>query len=276
MYLQKKEIFMNVHLVGIDWQNDFCNVNGSLFVPGAEKDAERCAAMIDRLSNKLEDIHLTMDSHRLFDISHPMFWKDSSGNNPNPFTIISLDDIKNGTWTPVVQSTYGRAKKYVEQLTINGRYPLCIWPPHCLIGTPGHNIVDPIIEACHRWEVKHIAMTDIITKGSNPFTEHYSAVQADVPDSSDPSTLLNVGEGSLIHTLENADMILLTGEALSHCLANTVRDIANNFGDDAIEKMILIEDCTSSVQGFEQMGIDFIHEMTSRGMKISTSTDILK
>jgi nicotinamidase-related amidase len=217
-----------------------------------------------------------MDSHRLFDIAHPMFWQDSNRNNPNPFTIISLDDFNNGIWTPVIHSTYNRTKRYLEELTTNGRYPLCIWPPHCLIGSHGHNIVEPVLDACHRWERKHIALVDVITKGSNPFTEHYSAVQADVPDPNDPSTQLNIGEGSLIDTLENADIVLLTGQALSHCVANTVRDIVSNFGKDNISKLTLIEDCTSSVQGFEQMGVDFVSEMTALGMKTCKSTEILK
>ena len=70
-------------------------------------------------------------------------------------------------------------------------------------------------------------------------------------------------------------MILLAGEARSHCLANTVRDIANNFGEDNIKKMYLLEDCTSDVTGFEQMGKDFITEMVSRGMNLTKSTDVL-
>ena len=118
-------------------------------------------------------------------------------------------------------------------------------------------------------------MVDIITKGSNPFTEHYSAVQADVPDPEDPSTSLDIGEGSLINILENVDLVALTGQALSHCLANTVTDIADNFGEDNIKKLVLIRDCTSSVTGFEQLGEDFITNMTKRGMQISTSTEFL-
>jgi nicotinamidase-related amidase len=267
---------MKLHFVGIDWQNDFCDPNGTLFVPGAVEDAERCGAMIHRLIDKIDDIHLTMDSHRLFDVAHPIFWRNSNGENPGPFTIISKKDLEDGVWFPAVPSLRKKAFNYVKQLELNQRYPLCIWPPHCLIGQWGHNIVNPVIEACTAWETKHLGLVDIITKGSNPFTEHYSAVQADVPDPDDPDTALNIGEGSLINILENVDLIALTGQALSHCLANTVRDIANNFGEENIKKMVLIRDCTSSVQGFEQMGEDFIKEMTGRGMQISTADEFLR
>ena len=43
-----------------------------------------------------------------------------------------------------------------------------------------------------------------------------------------------------------ADLIFVAGEAGSHCLANTVRDIANNFGDDTyVKKLVLLTDATS-------------------------------
>jgi nicotinamidase-related amidase len=74
--------------------------------------------------------------------------------------------------------------------------------------------------------------------------------------------------------LEEKDIILLAGEALSHCLANTVRDIADGFNDPkSVEKFVLLEDCTSSVPGFEQLGQDFISDMTGRGMKLAKAAD---
>jgi nicotinamidase-related amidase len=161
--------------------------------------------------------------------------------------------------------------EYVRGLEKNGRYPLCVWPPHCLIGHPGNNVAQQLLDAFDRWETDRLRTTEYVTKGSNPWTEHYSAVQADVPDASDPSTQINTG---LITTLERADIVLVAGEAGSHCLANTVRDIANNFGDDSyIQKLVLLEDATSPVPTFEQFQDDFVDEMKQRGMKISTTVD---
>ena len=79
--------------------------------------------------------------------------------------------------------------------------------------------------ALTEWESR-FAFVDYVTKGSNILTEHYSAVQADVPDPSDASTQINT---RLIQTLENADLVAIAGEARTHCLANTVRDIADGF-----------------------------------------------
>lgn len=47
---------MNVHLLVIDPQNDFCDPNGSLFVPGADEDMKRLGGFIERVKDKLNDI----------------------------------------------------------------------------------------------------------------------------------------------------------------------------------------------------------------------------
>ncbi|MEE4260373.1 MAG: hypothetical protein V2I62_11465 [Bacteroidales bacterium] len=268
---------MQIELLIIDPQYDFCNPNGSLFVPGAEEDMPRLAKMVTRLKKKIDDIHVTLDSHHLVDIAHPIFWLKSDGTHPIPFenglpTIITVEDIDNGLYRTTYPPHQARATEYVKALAANGRYPLCIWPPHCLIGSIGATIVPELFEALLDWE-NEFAMVDKVTKGSNFWSEHYSAVQADVPDPEDPSTQLNWG---LIETLEKSDVILLAGEARSHCLANTVTDIADNFGEENIKKMVLLEDATSDVGGCEDMGKDFVKKMVARGMQVSTTVDYLK
>ncbi len=263
---------MKLEFLIIDPQNDFCDPKGSLFVPGADKDSERLSSLITRLTSKIDDIHVTLDTHHFVDIAHPIFWVNSEGKHPDPFTIISQDDISNSSWRTTNPQFQKRAKEYINQLANNGRYPLCIWPPHCLIGSWGHNIHPSLYKTFLEWE-KSFAMVDYVTKGSNFWTEHYSAVQADVPDPQDPDTMLNT---RLIETLEKSDIILLAGQARSHCLANTVRDIANNFGEDNIQKMVLLNDATSDVSGFENFGEDFVKDMVKRGMQISNTIDFLK
>jgi len=259
------------HLVIIDPQHDFCSPDGSLFVPGAENDMERLASFISIMRSKISQIHVTLDCHHLLDIAHPLFWLDEQGKNPDPFTIISVDDVKNGVWRTAVPSWQKRAMEYVEGLAKSGRYPLCIWPPHCLIGSNGNQILPSLFAELMVWQQEKLQTINFVSKGSNPWTEHYSAVVSDVPDPKDPSTQINTG---FIQILETADNILLSGEAGSHCLANTVRDVANNFSsEDYIKKMILLEDATSPVPGFENLQEDFIKEMTARGMKVSKTTE---
>jgi nicotinamidase/pyrazinamidase len=263
---------MKLELLVIDPQNDFCDQNGSLFVPGADEDMKRLSKLVKRLCKKIDDIHVTLDTHHFVDIAHPVFWINSEGKHPSPFTIIEVDDTRNGVWRTSNPQFQKRANDYVEKLSVNGRYPLCIWPPHCLIGSLGHNVYPCLYKELLEWE-KTFSMVDYVTKGSNFWTEHYSAVQADVPDANDPDTMLNT---RLIETLERADIILLSGEARSHCLANTVRDIANNFGEENIKKMILLSDATSDVPGFKNLGEAFVDEMVKRGMQISNTVDFLK
>ena len=98
-------------------------------------------------------------------------------------------------------------------------------------------------------------------------------VQAEVPDPEDPSTQVNIG---LVRTLEEADVVLMAGEALSHCLANTVRDIAAQFSDPRyVAKIHLLRDATGNVPGFESLGDAFVRELTAKGMKLTTTTEFL-
>ena len=261
------------HLVVIDPQVDFCDPQGALYVPGADRDIERLAALVMGFGDNLTEIHCTMDHHHLLDIAHPLWWQDARGRHPSPFTIISAGEVENNTWSTTIPEHYDRSLQYVRQLDINGRYPLCIWPPHCLFGSPGAAVAPLLFRAFNDWEAKKLRRVDYVTKGTNPWTEHYSAVMADVPDPDDPGTMVNL---RFIQILEEADLILLAGEAGSHCLANTVRDVADCFSDsDYIKKMVLLEDATSPVPGFEHFQEEFIKDMTARGMQVRTTRHFL-
>jgi nicotinamidase-related amidase len=167
---------------------------------------------------------------------------------------------------------YRRALEYVRRLERNGRYGLTVWPPHCLIGSPGHTVFPELFDALTGWESR-FAFVDYVTKGSNIMTEHYSAVVADVPDPADASTQINT---RLIQALEGADLVAIAGEARTHCLANTVRDIADGFGDDSlVSKLVLLTDASSDIPGFETHAQQFMSEMTARGMQLSTTTEFL-
>lgn len=262
----------NIQLLVIDPQNDFCDPGGNLAVPGAEADMDRLALLVHRLRDRLTDVHVTLDSHRRVDISHPLWFRDSDGGHPAPFTAIQAADLRSGRWTTTHPGAWDRTIAYLEALEAGGRYPHVVWPEHCLIGTGGHAVHPLLMEALAEWESR-FALVDFVTKGSNPWTEHFSAVQAEVPDPADPSTQINA---ALVTTLEEADIVLLAGEASSHCLANTVRDIAANFSDPAwVRKLVLLEDATSPVPGFESYAADFLRDMTALGMTTTTTDRFL-
>ena len=232
----------------------------------------RLAKMIDRLGNKISEIHVTLDSHQEVHVAHPCFWVNSKGDNPKPFTLITEDDVVNGVWMPKNPNLRARALNYVKTLKANNRYVLCVWNPHCIIGSPGAAINEKVLASLGNWARTNLRRIDYISKGSNCLTEHYSCVKSDVVDPSDPTTMLNT---NLINALASADVILIAGEALSHCIANSVTDVAEAFGDENIKKFVLLEDCCSNVGGFENLCKEFVNKMTKRGMKVAKSTEYL-
>lgn len=266
---------MRIQGLIIDPQEDFCNPQtGSLYVTGAEKDMARLAALVRRIGPQVEALHVTLDSHHTLDIAHPIWWEDASGNHPAPFTIIPLEDVDSGRWRATDPAARERSREYVQHLHTNGRYPLCVWPYHCLIGTPGHAVVPELHTSLREWEFTALRPVDFVIKGNNIWTEHYSAVKADVPDPADPSTQTNT---ALIASLKEADLIFVAGEAGSHCVANTVRDVADAFGDErAVEKIVLLTDAFSPVPGFEAFQEQFLAEMLPRGLKTATTDTFMR
>ena len=176
---------------------------------------------------------------------------------------------KTPKWKAFNPAWQSRQVAYVQALKAGKRYVLCIWPPHCLIGTVGHTIMPDVNDALRKWQ-DTFSMVDFVTKGSNPLTEHYSVVKADVVDPADQSTALNT---KFIERIQVADDIIVGGQALSHCVANSLRDIAEAFGDEYVKKIILLLDASSPVAGFEQMAEDFLKEMTARGMRVAKTND---
>jgi len=67
----------------------------------------------------------------------------------------------------------------------------------------------------------------------------YSALKAEVEDPKDPRTALNE---ELLVKLKIADRVIICGQALSHCVNYTVRDILNFWHHDLVSKLVLVED----------------------------------
>jgi nicotinamidase-related amidase len=287
---------LKADLIIIDPQNDFCDIiaqpgdpvglalpsgekfRSTLPVPGAHADMERVAGLIHRVGNRLNDIHVTLDSHRVVDVAHPGFWRDQDGKHPGPFTIITNANIKSGMWAPRNQAYRQRMLDYTAALEVAGKFMLMIWPEHCLIGSWGHNVVDVLEAELHAWERKNFATIDFVTKGVNTFTEHYGALMAEVPDPTDPSTQLN---GQFLSVLQEADIIGIAGEASSHCVATTIQQIVDNIGDQHLGKIHILADCMSPVPqtpgapDFPAMAQKFLKDMEARGLVLTTSDAFL-
>ena len=270
------------HLVIIDPQNDFCDLpedycpplphrSPALPVTGAHADMRRLADFIDRHGKNLTDITITLDSHQRIDISHPTFWQEADGAAVTPFTQIQADDVRNGRYLPRLQHALPKAVSYLEALEKNGRYIHMVWPVHCEIGTWGQNIHADVQRACNRWEETSLKNVEKLIKGTNPWTEHYSAIQAEVPESNDISTHRNT---LFLDRLKTADRILVAGEAGSHCVKATVEHIVENLSTESSEKFFLLTDCMSPVAGFETQYAEFIFKMGRRGIRTVNTDEI--
>jgi nicotinamidase-related amidase len=275
----------------IDPQNDFCDLPAShlpidpvsrqpqrpaLPVPGAHQDMLRLAGLINRGRAGISAISVTLDSHHRFDIAHPTFWIGADGAAVAPFTEISAAQLRAQHYLPRHLAALPIALNYLDKLEAAGRYKLMVWPVHCEIGSWGHNVHADVRAAYNHWEEASLGIVAKLAKGSNPWTEHYSAVQAEVPDADDPDTQFNT---KFVRALAAADRIYVAGEAGSHCVKATVEHIADYFAEEygaaALAKLVLVTDCISPVSGFDSQYQAFLQAMTARGVQTMQSAEVL-
>lgn len=259
-----------VILLCIDPQVDF-HPGGSLAIANANIDSQRISDFVKEHLEEITDIFVTLDSHHRTHIAHGVFWKDENGNSPAPFTTITKEDVESGKWLPRDSSLLDHCLFYTEELEKKGRFKLCIWPEHCLIGSAGYAVVPPVNDAIQQWAGVNLNTVQYIMKGTNCLVEMYSAICAEVELKSDPSTSV---DENLIERLNEADKLIVCGQALSHCVNYTVRDILKHWkGNPA--KICILSDCSSPVAGFEDAASNFLKEMKEVGVTITTSTEVM-
>jgi nicotinamidase/pyrazinamidase len=259
-------------LLLIDPQNDFIAEWGSLKVPGAIDDSTRVANAIIENAKSISQIFVTLDTHQRMHIAHPLFWVGADGtSHPKHFTQITLADIQSGKWVTSIEAFRKWSEQYVGELERQKKFNLIIWPEHCLVGSKGHAVYETLTNALHEWEESNSAAVAFLLKGMNALTEHYSAFKAEVARQEDPQTMLNV---RFITTLDSYDEIIIAGQALSHCVNYSVRDLVANLSSSSKSKIIIISDGCSPIQGFEQAAKEFRMEMEKEGIRFLTCKEI--
>lgn len=271
-------------LLVIDPQNDFCDLPAtycpagsapSLPVAGAHADMQRLAAFIRAQADQLDAITVTLDSHQRFDIAHPGFWQTGAGAEVNPFTPITAAQVRTGEFAPRNPAALPHTLAYLDALEAQGRYTLMVWPVHCEIGSWGHGIHADVLAACGDWQWQRQRAVRNVFKGTNPWTEHYSAIEAEVPDADDTSTALNT---ALLRSLGQADVLLIAGEASSHCVRSTTEHIVQHLprlvpGWQA-SRIVLLTDGMSPVAGFEAQHQAFLDAMRAAGAQLGNMSEI--
>lgn len=272
---------LDIRLLIVDPQNDFCDLPAhdcppghapALPVPGAHADMLRLAAFIDAAFPAITDMAVTLDTHHRIDVAHPGFWQRDDGSPVAPFTQITAQQVADGHYRPRNPAAHARVLAYVQALEAQGRHTLMVWPVHCELGTWGHAVHPAVRSAYHRWEDANTTQVIKVLKGLNPWTEHYSALQAEVPMPDDAGTGFN---HALAHWAAAADLLLVAGEASSHCVSATLDHLLQALPEGHTERVVLLTDCTSPVQGFEAEVADYLRSVQARGVRLATSTEIL-
>ena len=265
----------NVRLLLIDMQVDFCHPGGSLYVPGALGDVQRVVEFIYRNAERITQITCSLDSHLPSQIFSPNWWADADGNHPAPFTIITAQQVHSGRWQPLFEHDWSR--EYVVRLEQEAKKLLTIWPYHVLIGSPGH-MLDPELWSAVVWHaLARQTEPRWLVKGSEPRTEHYSIVQPEVPV---PGMVDGGRNQALLDELAQADLIVVAGEAMSHCVLETVEDIVEAFGDrpEMLRQVHLLRDCTSPVVhpeiDFHAIAVARLAEFERQGIQLVDSTEV--
>lgn len=251
-------------LLIIDAQNTFCIPGFELFVGGqsghgAVDDNRRLCEFIYRNLGAITTIVPTLDTHQAQQIFHAEFWLDADGAPPAPMTTLTLADIEAGQWqiNPAMATSLAlnpaqladHALHYARQLSADGKYPLTIWPYHSMLGGIGHALVSAVEEACFFHNLARHSQTAFELKGDHPLTENYSVLRPEVMTGADGQSLGRKNTG-LIQTLLTYDVVVVAGQAKSHCVAWTVDDLLQDIQaqDPALaRKVFLLEDCTSPV-----------------------------
>jgi nicotinamidase-related amidase len=281
-------------LVCVDVQNTFCIPGFELFVAGrsgtgAVDDNRRLCEFIYRNLGAITEFVPTLDSHRAMQIFHSIWLVDSEGRHPEPYTLVSPEDVESGRWrvNPAAVESTGIEADYAERqllhytraLAERGKYNLTIWPYHAMLGGISHALVSAVEEAIFFHTVARSSQPALEVKGENPLTEHYSMLGPEITEGPDGETIAGKND-SLIQQLLQFDAVVVAGQAKSHCVAWTIDDLLE--GDDARERALaprtyLLEDCTSPVV---VPGMDYTEEadaaferFAAAGMHVVHSTE---
>ncbi len=346
-----------VVLLIIDPQNDFTDSDVTfkklsldpkegLPVVGATNDFNNIIAMLKgKMGNMIDEIHISLDSHTKTHIGHVGFWKRLDGIDVKPGVVFEVVTEENGT--KKIVNKYNEPKieyqakkpelqewaiKYIEEMNKNGKPDPLIWNEHCIKGSDGWMVYQPLWNAIIEWRNngKGGQTLYVHEKGENDLCEMYSIMKAEVtyeellgefvtdaekikstqdgldnptvPDFipvSENTLSINVNPNlattfneklykSLCGESENQNILLICGEAKSHCVKSSATDIVEQMKttNHKPNHVYILEDAMSSVnlgndpaveslnklfQGFSE---EFIKNMSREGANITTCSNV--
>jgi nicotinamidase-related amidase len=151
-----------------------------------------------------------------------------------------------------------------------------------MLGGIGHALVSAVEEAVFFHCIARHSQTQFEIKGNNPLTEHYSILRPEVLEGADgyPIAQKNM---HLIQQLLDFDVVIIAGQAKSHCIAWTVDDLLNEIQQvdpSLAKKVYLLEDCTSpvvvsGVVDYTEQADAAFERFAASGMHLIKSTALL-
>jgi nicotinamidase/pyrazinamidase len=266
-----------IALILLDYQHDFVDPTGTLFVPGAQEDVTRLLRWFYLSAPAITTIYASLDTHLPLQIFFSAWWQNPhTGEHPQPFTTISVADLDEQRWIPLFQPDW--SVKYVRLLAEQSRKELMIWPHHTMQGTLGQMLVAPISEAIAWHSAARTTQPTYVVKGLTTHTEFYGIFGAEVPDPRDPSSSLN---SPLLEAVLSHDRVYIAGEAKSHCVLETERQLITYAAHrpELFQRLYFLTDCTSSVAhprlDFDALAEQELARMAEQGAHLARSVDLL-
>jgi nicotinamidase-related amidase len=247
-------------LLAVDVQTTFCVPGFELFVggrsgTGAVDDNRRLCEFVYRNLETITQVFPSLDTHHAMQVFHAIWLVDEEGNHPEPYTLVSPEDVASGRWrvNEAVAEALGldpdyavrHLRHYTRALADGGKYNLTIWPYHAMLGGIGHALVSAVEEALFFHSIARYSQPDFQVKGDHALTEHYSMLGPEVTEGPDGEELGRFNT-ELIEKLLGFDAVIVAGQAKSHCMAWTIDDLLEEERGLA-ERTYLLEDCTSPV-----------------------------
>jgi nicotinamidase/pyrazinamidase len=264
-----------IAVILVDYQHDFVDPSGTLFVPGSQEDIARFLTWFYVNAHRITSIYASLDTHLPFQIFYSSWWGDArTSEHPRPYTVITADDVDNKRWVPLIQPDWSR--RYVHQLQQQAKKDLMIWPYHTMEGALGHMLATPISEAIAWHSAARNTQPIYIEKGRTSRTEFYGIFGAEIPDPEDPGSSLN---STLLDAVMQHDKVYVAGEAKSHCVLETERQLVGRFAAEPtmLNRLHFLKDCSSSVRhpaiDFETFTEAELAAMQRQGVRIVLSTD---
>lgn len=245
-------------LIIVDPQNSFCDPTQPMYVPGAEKDCEVIASM---LHHYWDEVIVSMDMHSMHSMYHDIFWSKDKDHS------VQFEGFGRVTKDNFMVEFFPDNNDYVNKISkiLERSGYIDIWPVHCVTGTYSASIENRIAEQLGFWSVRASKPIHYMFKGTNPFKENYSMFT----NKRQIKKINYIFNSTCTHLLDDTLTIYVCGEAASHCVKETVKDIINkycNLPDCYFNTNVtikLVTNATSFIHGYKHVKQNFYDLLSS-------------